>query len=124
MHKEALKDSGMPSVTAVCPTSRAACCPLARSCHGALPQGGGSSAPTKFQSLKANALASIKASGAATSAPRSVYSARRPQRYYNNNFVDQEKQNCINVFLGNFIPRPADPDVWCATQRGGARGGH
>ncbi|PIN13540.1 hypothetical protein CDL12_13837 [Handroanthus impetiginosus] len=37
---------------------------------------------------------------------------RTLQRYYSNAYTDAEKQNAINVFLGNFQPQPGKPDVW------------
>ncbi|XP_073278966.1 phosphoinositide phosphatase SAC2-like isoform X1 [Primulina huaijiensis] len=37
---------------------------------------------------------------------------RTLQRYYNNAYMDAEKQNAINVFLGHFQPQPGKPDVW------------
>ncbi|KAL1547867.1 phosphoinositide phosphatase SAC4-like [Salvia divinorum] len=37
---------------------------------------------------------------------------RTLQRYYNNAYLDGEKQNAINVFLGHFQPQPDKPDLW------------
>ncbi|PIN11591.1 putative phosphoinositide phosphatase [Handroanthus impetiginosus] len=37
---------------------------------------------------------------------------RTLQRYYSNAYMDTEKQNAINVFLGHFQPQPDKPDVW------------
>ncbi|XP_051131113.1 phosphoinositide phosphatase SAC3-like isoform X2 [Andrographis paniculata] len=37
---------------------------------------------------------------------------RTLQRYYNNAYMDAQKQNAINVFLGHFQPQPDKPDVW------------
>ncbi|KAK4428775.1 Phosphoinositide phosphatase SAC4 [Sesamum alatum] len=37
---------------------------------------------------------------------------RTLQRYYSNAYMDAEKQNAINVFLGHFQPQPDKPDVW------------
>ncbi|XP_022851080.1 phosphoinositide phosphatase SAC4-like [Olea europaea var. sylvestris] len=37
---------------------------------------------------------------------------RTLQRYYSNAYMDAEKQNAINVFLGDFLPQPGKPDVW------------
>ncbi|KAD4180547.1 hypothetical protein E3N88_29138 [Mikania micrantha] len=37
---------------------------------------------------------------------------RTLQRYYNNAYMDAEKQNAINVFLGHFQPRDGRPEVW------------
>ena len=34
------------------------------------------------------------------------------QRYYNNNFSDLEKQQGLNVFLGNYIPSPNEVAIW------------
>ncbi|XP_022888769.1 phosphoinositide phosphatase SAC4-like isoform X2 [Olea europaea var. sylvestris] len=37
---------------------------------------------------------------------------RTLQRYYSNAYMDVEKQNAINVFLGHFQPQPGKADVW------------
>ncbi|KAK4391912.1 Phosphoinositide phosphatase SAC4 [Sesamum angolense] len=37
---------------------------------------------------------------------------RTLQRYYSNAYMDAEKQNAINVFLGYFQAQPGKPDVW------------
>ncbi|XP_076946545.1 phosphoinositide phosphatase SAC3-like [Bidens hawaiensis] len=37
---------------------------------------------------------------------------RTLQRYYNNAYMDAEKQNAINVFLGHFQPQDGRPEVW------------
>lgn len=37
---------------------------------------------------------------------------RTLQRYYNNTYVDAEKQNAINVFLGHFQPQQGKPALW------------
>ncbi|GER36115.1 phosphoinositide phosphatase family protein [Striga asiatica] len=37
---------------------------------------------------------------------------RTLQRYYSNAYVDAEKQNAINIFLGHFQPQPGKPDLW------------
>ncbi|KAL4563729.1 hypothetical protein LXL04_027774 [Taraxacum kok-saghyz] len=37
---------------------------------------------------------------------------RTLQRYYNNAYMDAEKQNAINVFLGHFQPEFGKPQVW------------
>ncbi|KAF3646807.1 Phosphoinositide phosphatase SAC2 [Capsicum annuum] len=37
---------------------------------------------------------------------------RTLQRYYSNAYMDAEKQNAINVFLGYFQPREGRPDIW------------
>ncbi|KAL2533314.1 Phosphoinositide phosphatase SAC4 [Abeliophyllum distichum] len=37
---------------------------------------------------------------------------RTLQRYYSNSYMDADKQNAINVFLGDFQPQPGKPDVW------------
>ncbi|CAG8459681.1 7646_t:CDS:10 [Paraglomus occultum] len=34
------------------------------------------------------------------------------KRYYNNAFTDAEKQDAINVFLGNFVPQKGKPSLW------------
>ncbi|XP_019196769.1 PREDICTED: phosphoinositide phosphatase SAC2-like isoform X3 [Ipomoea nil] len=37
---------------------------------------------------------------------------RTLQRYYNNAYLDAEKQNAINIFLGHFQPQEGKPDIW------------
>ncbi|KAK8545275.1 hypothetical protein V6N13_066561 [Hibiscus sabdariffa] len=37
---------------------------------------------------------------------------RTLQRYYNNAYMDAEKQDAINLFLGNFQPQPGKPALW------------
>ncbi|XP_047308750.1 phosphoinositide phosphatase SAC3-like [Impatiens glandulifera] len=37
---------------------------------------------------------------------------RTLQRYYSNAYMDAEKQNAINVFLGYFEPEEGKPDLW------------
>ncbi|KAJ0495596.1 putative SAC domain, polyphosphoinositide phosphatase Fig4 [Helianthus annuus] len=37
---------------------------------------------------------------------------RTLQRYYNNAYMDAEKQNAINVFLGHIQPEKGKPEVW------------
>ncbi|RAL43670.1 hypothetical protein DM860_017526 [Cuscuta australis] len=37
---------------------------------------------------------------------------RTLQRYYNNAYMDAEKQNAINIFLGHFQPQKGKPDIW------------
>ncbi|XP_031499785.1 phosphoinositide phosphatase SAC3-like [Nymphaea colorata] len=37
---------------------------------------------------------------------------RTLQRYYNNAYMDAEKQNAINLFLGNFQPQVDKPALW------------
>ncbi|CAI9760554.1 unnamed protein product [Fraxinus pennsylvanica] len=37
---------------------------------------------------------------------------RTLQRYYSNAYMDMEKQNAINVFLGHFQPQPGKAHVW------------
>ncbi|KAG9290856.1 hypothetical protein G9A89_011005 [Geosiphon pyriformis] len=34
------------------------------------------------------------------------------RRYYNNAFVDNDKQGAINLFLGNFVPQKDHPTLW------------
>ncbi|RKP40069.1 SacI homology domain-containing protein [Dimargaris cristalligena] len=34
------------------------------------------------------------------------------RRYYSNSFIDSEKQDAINLFLGNFISRTGEPTLW------------
>ncbi|XP_022754764.1 phosphoinositide phosphatase SAC3-like isoform X2 [Durio zibethinus] len=37
---------------------------------------------------------------------------RTLQRYYSNAYMDAEKQDAINVFLGHFQPQPGKPALW------------
>ncbi|XP_047334390.1 phosphoinositide phosphatase SAC3-like [Impatiens glandulifera] len=37
---------------------------------------------------------------------------RTLQRYYSNAYMDAEKQNAINIFLGYFEPEEGKPDLW------------
>ncbi|KAF7843648.1 phosphoinositide phosphatase SAC2-like isoform X2 [Senna tora] len=37
---------------------------------------------------------------------------RSIQRYYNNTYLDGDKQNSINLFLGHFQPQPGKPALW------------
>ncbi|KAK8515437.1 hypothetical protein V6N12_075479 [Hibiscus sabdariffa] len=37
---------------------------------------------------------------------------RTLQRYYSNAYMDAEKQDAINLFLGNFQPQPGMPALW------------
>ncbi|XP_039028262.1 phosphoinositide phosphatase SAC3-like isoform X2 [Hibiscus syriacus] len=37
---------------------------------------------------------------------------RTLQRYYSNAYMDAEKQDAINLFLGNFLPQPGMPALW------------
>ncbi|CAK9179659.1 unnamed protein product, partial [Ilex paraguariensis] len=37
---------------------------------------------------------------------------RTLQRYYSNAYMDAEKQNAINIFLGHFQPQRGKPEVW------------
>lgn len=34
------------------------------------------------------------------------------RRFYNNSYTDSLKQDCINLFLGHFQPRPGMPELW------------
>lgn len=34
------------------------------------------------------------------------------RRFYNNNYTDAEKQDAVNLFLGNYIPLPGLPPIW------------
>ena len=34
------------------------------------------------------------------------------RRYYNNTYTDAEKQDALNLFLGNYIPVPGQPAIW------------
>ncbi|XP_054780272.1 phosphoinositide phosphatase SAC2-like isoform X3 [Prosopis cineraria] len=37
---------------------------------------------------------------------------RTLQRYYNNTYLDGDKQNAINIFLGHFLPQQGKPALW------------
>jgi hypothetical protein len=37
------------------------------------------------------------------------------KRYYSNSFTDAEKQDAINLFLGNFIPKKSSVNLWDLT---------
>ncbi|XP_048228080.1 phosphoinositide phosphatase SAC3 isoform X2 [Ricinus communis] len=37
---------------------------------------------------------------------------RTLQRYYSNAYMDSEKQDAINIFLGHFQPQPGKPALW------------
>jgi len=37
---------------------------------------------------------------------------RTLQRYYNNAYTDNDKQDAINVFLGHFQPQQGKPALW------------
>ena len=34
------------------------------------------------------------------------------RRFYNNTYTDAEKQDAINLFLGNYVPQPGLPALW------------
>ena len=34
------------------------------------------------------------------------------RRFYNNTYTDSEKQDAVNLFLGNYIPIPGQPPIW------------
>lgn len=34
------------------------------------------------------------------------------RRFYSNKYTDSEKQDAINLFLGNFVPRRGRPQLW------------
>ncbi|KAJ1975957.1 phosphatidylinositol-3,5-bisphosphate 5-phosphatase [Dimargaris verticillata] len=34
------------------------------------------------------------------------------RRYYSNSFIDSDKQDAINLFLGNFVSRMGEPSLW------------
>lgn len=34
------------------------------------------------------------------------------KRFYSNTYTDAEKQDAINLFLGNFVPEPGRPALW------------
>jgi hypothetical protein len=66
-------------------------------------QYGGSAAHNKIFSAKR---------GQWKAASQSQEFFRTLQRYYSNAYMDAEKQNAINVFLGNFQPQPGKPEIW------------
>jgi hypothetical protein len=36
----------------------------------------------------------------------------RCRRFYSNAYTDAEKQDAINLFLGNYVPLPGAPPLW------------
>jgi hypothetical protein len=34
------------------------------------------------------------------------------RRFYSNAYTDAEKQDAINLFLGNYVPLPGAPPLW------------
>ena len=34
------------------------------------------------------------------------------RRFYNNAYTDAEKQDAMNLFLGNYVPMPGQPAIW------------
>jgi len=34
------------------------------------------------------------------------------RRFYNNTYTDSEKQDAMNLFLGNYVPMPGQPAIW------------
>ncbi|GAB2291585.1 actin cytoskeleton and mitosis protein [Dionaea muscipula] len=66
-------------------------------------QYGGSAAHNKIFSKKR---------GQWTAATQSQEFFRTLQRYYSNAYMDAEKQNAINVFLGYFQPQQGKPALW------------
>ena len=34
------------------------------------------------------------------------------RRFYSNTYTDADKQDAINLFLGNFVPCPGRPELW------------
>ena len=48
-----------------------------------------------------------------TSHPRDMLESFR--RYYNNSFLDEKRQEAINLFLGNYIPVQGQPMLWDLT---------
>ena len=34
------------------------------------------------------------------------------RRFYSNTYTDAEKQDALNLFLGNYIPLPGQPAIW------------
>ncbi|WCJ42861.1 Phosphoinositide phosphatase family protein [Euphorbia peplus] len=41
---------------------------------------------------------------------------RTLQRYYSNAYMDSDKQDAINIFLGHFKPQPGKPELWELSQ--------
>lgn len=42
----------------------------------------------------------------------SLVAKRVHRRFYSNKYTDSEKQDAINLFLGNFVPRRGCPQLW------------
>jgi phosphatidylinositol 3,5-bisphosphate 5-phosphatase len=57
-----------------------------------------------------NTMETYRKMSAWTSHSRDMIESIR--RYYSNSFTDAEKQNAINLFLGNFIPKNNQNDLW------------
>jgi len=57
-----------------------------------------------------NTMQTYRKSGGWSSHSRDLINTIK--RYYSNSFTDNEKQNAINLFLGNFIPDPSNPSLW------------
>ncbi|KAG2485099.1 hypothetical protein HYH03_016195 [Edaphochlamys debaryana] len=66
-------------------------------------QYGGSEAHTVFFQRK-------KGEWEATTQSKDMLTSIR--RLYSNTYTDAEKQDAINLFLGNFVPRPGQPHLW------------
>ncbi|KAJ3383720.1 phosphatidylinositol-3,5-bisphosphate 5-phosphatase [Entophlyctis sp. JEL0112] len=57
-----------------------------------------------------NTMETYRKIGHWTSQSRDVLESIR--RYYSNSFTDAEKQDSINLFLGNFVPSSVGPQIW------------
>ncbi|XP_060172955.1 phosphoinositide phosphatase SAC2-like [Lycium barbarum] len=66
-------------------------------------QYGGSAAHNKI-------FSEIRGQWKATTRSQEVF--RTVQRYYSNAYMDPEKQDAINVFLGHFQPQESEPALW------------
>lgn len=71
--------------------------------HTLAMQYGGSEAHAEFFQRK-------KGEWEATTQSRDLVTSIR--RFYSNTYTDAEKQDAINLFLGNFVPRPNQPHLW------------
>ena len=57
-----------------------------------------------------NTMQTYRKSGGWSSHSRDLINTIK--RYYSNSFTDNEKQNAINLFLGNFVPDQTQPSLW------------
>jgi len=57
-----------------------------------------------------NTMQTYRKSGGWSSHSRDLINTIK--RYYSNSFTDSDKQDAINLFLGNFVPDPSKPRLW------------